>query len=155
MKGGINFEEWKEIVKKNRRSLRSKSNSFKFEPESLTYGAEKAVKSPEYGQVYTITYNVTGMEIPSSWPTEIKSGKNLVLDGITVPYGAIATVSASIPYTYKNGTLTISNIQNAPNITINISDVLYQNANVGDYLYDDWSFGPTEKSGYIARCIDG
>lgn len=49
MKGGINFEEWKEIVKKNRRSLRSKSNIFRFEPESLTYGAEKAVKSPEYG----------------------------------------------------------------------------------------------------------
>ena len=155
MKGGINFEEWKEIVKKNRRSLRSKSNIFRFEPESLTYGAEKAVKSPEYGQVYTITYNVTGMDIPSSWPTEIKSGKDLVLDGITVPYGAIATVSASVPHTYTNGVLTIPNVQNAPNITINIGDVLYQNAKVGDYLYSDWTFGPTEKPGYIARCVSG
>lgn len=49
MKGGINFEEWKEIVKKNRRSLRSKSNSFKFEPESLTHGGEGATNAIEYG----------------------------------------------------------------------------------------------------------
>ena len=99
MKGGINFEEWKEIVKKNRRSLRSKSNSFKFEPESLTYGAEKAVKSPEYGQVHTITYNVTGMEIPSSWPTEIKSGKTISLN---IPEGYIIS-SVDVNADYERG----------------------------------------------------
>lgn len=153
MKGGINFEEWKEIVKKNRRSLRSKSNIFRFEPESLTYGAEKAVKSPEYGQVHTITYNVSGNVDSSNWPTEIKSGKDLVLDGITIPYGATATVSASVPYTYEDGALTISNVQNAITITVQVSDPMYENAKVGDYLYDDWTFGPTEKPGYLGRCV--
>lgn len=154
MKGGINFEEWKEIVKKNRRSLRSKSNSFKFEPESLTYGAEKAVKSPEYGQVHTITYNVTGVDVPSDWPTEIKSGKTLTLNNIPeIPYGAIGTITASAQYTLDDNVMVINNVQSDLTITISIGDVLYENAKVGDYLYSDWTFGPTGKSGYLGRCI--
>ena len=152
MKGGINFEEWKEIVKKNRRSLRSKSNIFRFEPESLTYGAEKAVKSPEYGQVHTITYNVTGIDMPSSWPTEIKSGKTLSLE-LILPYGASNTIDVNATYTYENNTLTIPNIQNNLSITIEAGVPLYENAKVGDYLYDDWTFGPTAKTGWIARCV--
>ena len=152
MKGGINFEEWKEIVKKNRRSLRSKSNIYRFEPESLTYGAEKAVKSPEYGQMHTITYNVTGIDMPSSWPTEIKSGKTLSLE-LILPYGASNTIDVNATYTYENDILTIPNIQDNLSITIEAGIPLYENAKVGDYLYDDWTFGPTSKTGYLGRCI--
>lgn len=134
MKGGINFEEWKEIVKKNRRSLRSKSNSFKFEPESLTYGAEKAVKSPEYGQVHTITYNVTGVDVPSNWPTEIKSGKTLSL---SIPEG-YEMVELSIDgttlddYKYENGVITVNNVQHGLAITLTVSPPI--NANGHEYV---------------------
>ena len=31
--------------------------------------------------------------------------------------------------------------------------MLYENAKVGDYLYSDWTFGPTQKTGYLGRCI--
>ena len=120
MKGGINFEEWKEIVKKNRRSLRSKSNSFKFEPESLTYGAEKAVKNPEYGQVHTITYNVTGADIPSNWPTEIKSGKTLILS-IPKSY-IISSVDVNVDYEQGKDSITIDNIQKDLSITLIVID---------------------------------
>lgn len=158
MKGGINFEEWKEIVKKNRRSLRSKSNSFKFEPESLTYGAEKAVKSPEYGQVHTITYNVTGVDVPSSWPTEIKSGKTLTLNNIQFQYGSDPRqniVQVNSEYTFENGTLIVNNVQSDLIVTITSGNVYYNGAKVGDYLYSDYTFGPTEKPGYIGRCVCG
>lgn len=123
MKGGINFEEWKEIVKKNRRSLRSKSNSFKFEPESLTYGAEKAVKSPEYGQIHTITYNVTGMDVPSDWPIEIKSAKTLSL---SIPEG-YEMVELGIDgttlddYKYENGVITVNNVQHDLHVALTVS----------------------------------
>ena len=123
MKGGINFEEWKEIVKKNRRSLRSKSNSFKFEPESLTYGAEKAVKSPEYGQIHTITYNVTGIDT-SEWPTEIKSGQTLALP-IEIPEGyELQEMNVSANYTYENGILAINNVQSNVSIEVTVSKVI-------------------------------
>lgn len=134
MKGGINFEEWKEIVKKNRRSLRSKSNIFRFEPESLTYGAEKAVKSPEYGQVHTITYNVTGVDVPSSWPTEIKSGKTLSL---SIPEG-YEMVELSIDgtalddYKYENGVITVNNVQHDLNVELTVSPPI--NANGHEYV---------------------
>lgn len=155
MKGGINFEEWKEIVKKNRRSLRSKSNIFRFEPESLTYGAEKAVKSPEYGQVHTITYNVTGMDIPSDWPTEIKSKSTLVLSGITALYGGNVIFNLNKPYDYSKptGKLTIKNVQEDLTVGITIIPPMYENANTGDYLYDDWTFGRTNKDNWIAICV--
>ena len=77
MKGGINFEEWKEIVKKNRRSLRSKSNIYRFEPYSLTYGAEQLPTN--YAVDCTITYNVTGPDT-SKWPTFVNKGQTLKLD---------------------------------------------------------------------------
>ena len=134
MKGGINFEEWKEIVKKNRRSLRSKSNIFRFEPESLTYGAEKAVKSPEYGQVHTITYNVTGVEVPSDWPIEIKSGKTLSL---SIPEG-YEMVELGIDgttlddYKYENGVITVNNVQHGLAITLTVSPPI--NANGHEYV---------------------
>lgn len=129
MKGGINFEEWKEIVKKNRRSLRSKSNIFRFEPESLTYGAEKAVKSPEYGQVHTITYNVTGVDVPSSWPTEIKSGKTLSL---SIPEG-YEMVELGIDgttlnnYEYENGVITVNNVQHDLHVELTVEQELQNN----------------------------
>lgn len=134
MKGGINFEEWKEIVKKNRRSLRSKSNSFKFEPESLTYGAEKAVKSPEYGQLHTITYNITGVDVPSSWPTDIKSGKTLSL---SIPEG-YEMVELSIDgttlddYKYENGVITVNNVQHDLHVALTVSPPI--NANGHEYV---------------------
>ena len=134
MKGGINFEEWKEIVKKNRRSLRSKSNIFRFEPESLTYGAEKAVKSPEYGQVHTITYNVTGVDVPSSWPTEIKSGKTLSL---SIPEG-YEMVELSIDgttldnYEYENGVITVNNVQHDLHVELTVSPPIDTNGH--DYV---------------------
>ena len=134
MKGGINFEEWKEIVKKNRRSLRSKSNSFKFEPESLTYGAEKAVKSPEYGQIHTITYNVTGVDVPSSWPIEIKSGKTLSLnipEGYEmVELGIDGTILDN--YKYENGVITVNNVQHDLAITLTVSPPI--DANGHEYV---------------------
>ena len=77
MKGGINFEEWKEIVKKNRRSLRSKSNIFRFEPESLTYGGAEIPDN--YGKDCIVTYNVEGIDI-SKWPRVVNKGETLVLD---------------------------------------------------------------------------
>ena len=107
---GINFEEWKALVKKNRQALNTKSNIYRSEPESLTWGAEKAVKTPEYGQIHTITYNVTGMEVPSDWPTEIKSGKTLSLSIPAAPYGASQTVAANVDYTYTSDVLKISNV---------------------------------------------
>lgn len=134
MKGGINFEEWKEIVKKNRRSLRSKSNSFKFEPESLTYGAEKAVKSPEYGQIHTITYNVTGVDVPSNWPIEIKSGKTISL---SIPEG-YEMVELSIDgttlddYKYENGVITVNNVQHDLHVALTVSPPI--NANGHEYI---------------------
>ena len=123
MKGGINFEEWKEIVKKNRRSLRSKSNIYRFEPESLTYGAEKAVKSPEYGQVHTITYNVTGMEVPSDWPTTIKSGRTVTLNiEATKGYGA-KNININADYTHENNVITINNVQSNLSISFEYGEV--------------------------------
>jgi hypothetical protein len=120
---GINFEEWKEIVKKNRRSLRSKSNSFKFEPESLMHGGEGATNAIEYGQIHAITYNVTGMVVPSSWPTEIKSGKDLEIT-ITIPDGKeFTSFDVNSAYTYTNNKLQIKNIQKDITITIVVEDI--------------------------------
>lgn len=152
MKGGMNFEEWKAVVKKNRQPLNTKSNTYKFEPESLTWGGPGADKKIEYGQIHTITYNVTGMEVPSDWPVEIKSGRTVTLN-VEFPYGASNTIDVNATYTYENNTLTIPNIQNNLSITIEVGVPLYENAKVGDYLYNDWTFGPTEKTGWIARCV--
>lgn len=123
MKGGINFEEWKEIVKKNRRSLRSKSNSFKFEPESLTYGVEEAVKSPEYGQVHTITYNVTGMEVPSDWPTEIKSSRTITLNIEAAEGFGAKNININADYTHENNVITINNVQSNLSISFEYGEI--------------------------------
>ena len=110
MKGGMNFEEWKAVVKKNRQPLNTKSNTYKFEPESLTYGGPGADKKIEYGQIHTITYTMTGMEASSDWPTEIKSGKTLNIT-VTAPEGyEISSVSASADYTYDSNKLTVEDI---------------------------------------------
>ena len=45
----MKFEEWKELVAKNRQALNSKSNIFNTEPESLTYAGSK--NSPRYNPV--------------------------------------------------------------------------------------------------------
>ena len=150
---GINFEEWKALVKKNRQALNTKSNIYRSEPESLTWGGPGANKADEYLQMHTITYNVTGMEVPSDWPTEIMSTKTLSLSIPAAPYGASQTVAANVDYTYTNDVLKINNVQNDITVTVNVGEVLYENAKVGDYLYSDWTFGPTKKSGYIGRCI--
>ena len=108
---GINFEEWKALVKKNRQALNTKSNIYKSEPESLTWGGPGANKADEYLQIHTITYNITGMEVPSDWPTEIKSGKTLSLsiEG-SEGYGA-TNINIDADYTYENGIITIKNVQ--------------------------------------------
>ena len=49
MKKSMKFEEWKELVAKNRQALNSKSNIFNTEPESLTYAGSK--NSPRYNPV--------------------------------------------------------------------------------------------------------
>lgn len=131
---GINFEEWKALVKKNRQALNTKSNIYRTEPESLTYGAEKAVKSPEYGQIHTITYNVTGMEVPSDWSTEIKSGKTLSL---SIPEG-YEMVELSIDgttlddYKYENGVITVNNVQHDLHVALTVSPPI--NANGHEYV---------------------
>lgn len=150
---GINFEEWKALVKKNRQALNTKSNIYRSEPESLTWGGPGANKADEYLQMHTITYNVTGMEVPSDWPTEIKSGKTLSLSIPAAPYGASQTVAANVDYTYTNNVLKINNVQNDITVTVNVGEVLYENAKLGDYLYSDWTFGPTQKTGYLGRCV--
>jgi hypothetical protein len=107
---------------------------------------------PEYGQTYTITYNVTGNFDVSNLPTEIKSTRTLKLN-IPIPYGSGGSIDANVPHTYENGVLTIQDIQQDIEIAIIVGDVLYENAKLGDYLYDDWTFGPTEKAGYLGRCV--
>lgn len=144
---GMNFEEWKALVQKRREGMTHS--------EIHNYESQLGVSSqydPEYGQTYTITYNVTGNFDTSNLPTEIKSGRTLKFN-IPIPYGATGGVDANVAHTYKNGVLTIQNIQQDIEIAINISDVLYENAKLGDYLYGDWTFGPTEKAGYLGRCI--
>lgn len=49
MKKSMKFEEWKELVAKNRQALNSKSNIFNTEPESLTYAGSQ--NSPRYNPV--------------------------------------------------------------------------------------------------------
>ena len=110
---GINFEEWKALVKKNRQALNTKSNIYRSEPESLTYGGPGANKADEYLQMHTITYNVTGMDVPSDWPTEIKSTKTLSL---SIPEGyKMAELSIDGTtldnYEYENGVITVNNVQ--------------------------------------------
>lgn len=144
---GMNFEEWKALVQKRREGM---THSEIHNHESQLGVMNKY--DPEYGQTYTITYNVTGNFDTSNLPTEIKSGRTLKFN-IPIPYGATGGVDANVAHTYKNGVLTIQNIQQDIEIAINISDVLYENAKVGDYLYDDWTFGPTEKAGYLGRCV--
>lgn len=61
MKKSMKFEEWKELVAKNRQALNSKSNIFNTEPESLTYAGSK--NSPRYNPVpkpqLIATFNIT------------------------------------------------------------------------------------------------
>lgn len=108
-------------------------------------------------RINSITYNVTGMEIPSSWPTEIRSGESLVLSGIEYTYGSSSIVEANIPYYYSeiSNTLYVDNVRSDVIITINISnEIRYENANPGDYLYSDWTFGKNSRTGWLARCVD-
>lgn len=120
---GINFEEWKALVKKNRQALNTKSNIYRSEPESLTHGGEGATNTIEYGQIHAITYNVTGMDVPSSWPTEIKSGKDLEIT-ITIPDGKeFTSFDVNSAYTYTNNKLQIKNIQKDITITIVVEDI--------------------------------
>ena len=144
---GMNFEEWKALVQKRREGMTHS--------EIYNHESQLGVSSqydPEYGQTYTITYNVTGSFDTSNLPTEIKSGRTLKLN-ISIPYGSGDSVDANVPHTYESGVLTIQDVQQDIEIAIIVGDVLYENAKLGDYLYDDWTFGPTEKAGYLGRCV--
>lgn len=144
---GMNFEEWKALVQKRREGMTHS--------EIHNYESQLGVSSqydPEYGQTYTITYNVTGNFDVSNLPTQIKSERTLKLN-IPIPYGAAVSVDANVAHTYENGVLTIQDVQQDIEIAINVGDVLYENAKLGDYLYSDWTFGPTEKAGYLGRCV--
>ena len=120
---GINFEEWKALVKKNRQALNTKSNIYRTEPESLVWGGPGANKADEYLQVHTITYNVTGMDVPSDWPTEIMSTKTLSL---SIPEG-YEMVELSIDgttldnYEYENGVITVNNVQHDLHVELTVS----------------------------------
>lgn len=144
---GMNFEEWKALVQKRREGMTHS--------EIHNYESQLGVSSqydPEYSQTYTITYNVTGNFDTSNLPTEIKSARTLKLN-ISASYGAAVSVDANVAHTYENGVLTIQNVQQDIEIAIIIGDVLYENAKLGDYLYSDWTFGPTERAGYLGRCV--
>ena len=144
---GMNFEEWKALVQKRREGMTHS--------EIHNHESQLGVSSqydPEYGQTYTITYNVTGNFDASNLPTEIKSARTLKLN-ISASYGAAVSVDANVAHTYENGVLTIQDVQQNIEIAIIVGDVLYENAKLGDYLYSDWTFGPTEKAGYLGRCV--
>lgn len=128
---GINFEEWKALVKKNRQALNTKSNTYRSEPESLTWGGPGANKADEYLQIHTITYNVTGMEVPSDWPTEIMSTKTLSL---SIPDGyAISSVDVNVDYEQGEDSITINNVQKDLSITLAVSPPI----NTNGYEYVD------------------
>lgn len=144
---GMNFDEWKALVQKRREGMTHS--------EIHNHESQLGVLSqydPEYGQTHTITYNVTGNFDASNLPTEIKSTRTLKIN-IPIPYGATGGVDANVAHTYENGVLTIQDVQQDIEIAINVGDVLYENAKLGDYLYSDWTFGPTQKAGYLGRCI--
>jgi len=144
---GMNFEEWQALMRAQRNGGTS-SEIHNHESQLGVLGQY----DPEYGQTYTITYNVTGNFDVSNLPTEIKSARTLKLN-IPIPYGATGGVDANVAHTYEDGVLTIQDVQQDIEIAIVVGDVLYENAKVGDYLYSDWTFGPTEKAGYLGRCI--
>lgn len=126
---GINFEEWKALVKKNRQALNTKSNIYRTEPESLVWGGPGANKADEYLQMHTITYNVTGMDVPSDWPTEIMSTKTLSL---SIPEG-YKMVELSIDgttldnYEYENGVITVNNVQHDLHVELTVEQELQNN----------------------------
>ena len=71
MKKSMKFEEWKELVAKNRQALNSKSNIFNTEPESLTYAGSK--NSPRYNPAPKSIdgHEYVDLELPSGtlWAT--------------------------------------------------------------------------------------
>lgn len=142
----MNFEEWKEQMIAQRNGNTSEIYNYESQLGDISQ------YDPEYSQTYTITYNVTGNFDVSNLPTEIKSARTLKLN-IPIPYGATGSVDANVTHTYENDVLTIQDVQQDIEITITVGDVLYENAKLGDYLYSDWTFGPTEKAGYLGRCI--
>ena len=151
----MKFEEWKELIRQQWKELAEKRREGMTHSEIHNHESQLGTMSkndPEYGQTHTITYNVTGNFDVSNLPTEIKSTRTLKLN-IPIPYGAIGSVDANVAHTYEDGVLTIQDVQQDIEIAINITDVLYENAKLGDYLYDDWTFGPTEKAGYLGRCV--
>lgn len=151
----MKFEEWKELMRQQWKELVQKRREGMTHSEIHNHESQLGVLSqydPEYGQTYTITYNVTGNFDASNLPTEIKSTRTLKLN-IPIPYGATGGVDANVAHTYKNGVLTIQDVQQDIEIAINVGDVLYENAKLGDYLYSDWTFGPTQKAGYLGRCV--
>lgn len=131
---GINFEEWKALVKKNRQALNTKSNIYRTEPESLVWGGPGANKADEYLQMHTITYNVTGMDVPSDWPIEIMSTKTLSL---SIPEG-YEMVELSIDgttldnYEYENDVITVNNVQHDLYVELTVSPPI--NANGHEYV---------------------
>lgn len=131
---GINFEEWKALVKKNRQALNTKSNIYRTEPESLVWGGPGANKADEYLQMHTITYSVTGMDVPSDWPTEIMSTKTLSLsipDGYEmVELGIDGTTLDD--YEYENGVITVNNVQHDLHVALTVSPPI--NANGHEYV---------------------
>lgn len=131
---GINFEEWKALVKKNRQALNTKSNIYRSEPESLVWGGPGANKADEYLQMHNITYNVTGMDVPSDWPIEIMSTKTLSL---SIPEG-YEMVELSIDgttldnYEYENGVITVNNVQHDLHVALTVSPPI--NTNGHEYV---------------------
>ena len=151
----MKFEEWKELMRQQWKELAEKRREGMTHSEIHNHESQLGMMSkndPEYGQTYTITYNVTGNVDTTGWPTEIKSARTLKLN-IPIPYGATGSVDANTLFTYDNGVFTIEDVQQDIEITVNVTDVLYENAKLGDYLYSDWTFGPTEKAGYLGRCV--
>ena len=151
----MKFEEWKELMRQQWKELAEKRREGMTHSEIHNHESQLGMMSkndPEYGQTYTITYNVTGNVDTTGWPTEIKSARTLKLN-IPIPYGATGTVDANTLFTYDNGVFTIEDVQQDIEIAINVTDVLYENAKPGDFLYSDWTFGPTQKTGYLGRCV--
>lgn len=63
------------------------------------------------------------MAVPSNWPAEIKSGKDLEIT-ITIPDGKeLTSFDINSAYTYTNNKLQIKNIQKDIIITIVVEDI--------------------------------
>lgn len=98
------------------------------------------------------------MDVPSDWPTEIKSGKTLTL---AIPTGRlIANITVNAKYTYQDNVISIYNIQSDttvaiimdPHTCVEIGGIKWATMNIGASEVTDYGlwFAWGETQGYTA-----